>query len=248
MYNITRINDENVNEPLSLFKNSMKPFLKWAGGKTQLLPELKKYIPESFNKYIEPFLGGGALYFHLNATTPIISDLNEELIITYKAVKNNVDEIIDQLRKHKNEEEYYYLIRSLNPKELTNIERASRLIFMNKTCFNGLYRVNKKGNFNVPFGKRNGVFLNEELLRDASEFLQNTKILHANYLDVLSNEANEGDFIFLDPPYYPVGKFSDFTRYSMAFFYFADHVILEEEINKFVEMECYVNFQFICLN
>ncbi len=218
----------------------MKPFLKWAGGKSQLIPELEKYIPQSFNQYIEPFLGGGAFYFYLNPSSPIISDLNEELIITYEAVKQNVDELIDYLQTFRNEENYYYNIRSLNPENLTNIERAARVIFLNKTCFNGLYRVNKKGDFNVPFGKRNNEFLNEELLRDASNFLQNAEIIHANYLDVLSNKAKKGDFIFLDPPYYPVGKYSDFKRYTKDFFYHEDHLKLKNEFDRLVNLGCYV--------
>lgn len=240
MYNNAKVDEINVSEPLSLFKTSMKPFLKWAGGKSQLLPELEKYIPQSFNQYIEPFLGGGAFYFYLNPSAPIISDLNEELIITYEVVKQNVEELIVFLQTFKNEEEYYYNIRAQNPEDLTNIERAARLIFLNKTCFNGLYRVNKKGDFNVPFGKRNGEFLNEELLRDASEFLQNAKIINANYLDVLSNKAKKGDFIFLDPPYYPIGKYSDFKRYTKEFFYHDDHLELKKEFDRLVNLGCYV--------
>lgn len=240
MYNNAKIDEINVNEPLSLFKTSMKPFLKWAGGKSQLISELEKYIPQSFNQYIEPFLGGGAFYFYLNPSSPIISDLNEELIITYEAVKQNVEELIVLLKTFKNEEKYYYNIRSLNPENLTNIERAARLIFLNKTCFNGLYRVNKKGDFNVPFGKRNGGFLNEELLRDASDFLQNAEIINANYLDVLYNKAKKGDFIFLDPPYYPVGKYSDFKRYTKEFFYHEDHFELKKEFERLVNLGCSV--------
>lgn len=240
MYNNTKIDELNISEPIDLFKTSIKPFLKWAGGKSQLIPELIKYVPESFNQYIEPFLGSGALYFYLNPSSPIISDLNEELTITYETVKYNVEELIDLLRKYKNGEEFYYRIRSLNPKVLTNIERAARLIFMNKTCFNGLYRVNKKGEFNVPFGKRNGDFLNKELLRDANNFLQNAEIINANYLDVLIDNANKGDFIFLDPPYYPVGKYSDFKRYTKEFFYHEDHLKLKKEFDRLVNMGCYV--------
>ena len=231
-----------VNEPLGLFPTEVatKPFLKWAGGKTQLIPDLSKYIPTAFNKYIEPFIGGGAFFFYLNPNKAIIADSNEELITTYKAIRDNAEEIIKILDGYKNEETFFYKIRSLNPNKLSDPERAARLIYLNKTCFNGLYRVNKKGEFNVPYGKRNGEFLNIGQLRDSSEFLQNTKILHSDYLETLKNYAEEGDFIFLDPPYYPVGKYSDFKRYTKEFFYHDDHVILKEEFDRLVKMGCHV--------
>lgn len=229
-----------VSEPLSLFQNPIKPFLKWAGGKSQLLPKLEKYIPASFNKYIEPFIGGGALYFYINPSTPIISDLNEELIITYKTVKSNVEDIINILATYENNEDFYYKIRSINPSSINDIERAARLIYLNKTCFNGLYRVNKKGVFNVPYGKRNGEFLNKELLRDASNFLQNAIIINSDFLKTLSHYASEGDLVFLDPPYYPVGKYSDFKRYTKEFFYHEDHLKLRNEFDRLVNLGCYV--------
>ena len=141
---------------------------------------------------------------------------------------------------YKNEETFFYKIRALDPEELSKTERAARLIYLNKTCFNGLYRVNKKGQFNVPYGKRNGEFLNRELLRNSSEFLQNTEISHADYLKTLRQYAEKGDFIFLDPPYYPVGKYSDFKRYTKEFFYHDDHVNLKEEFDRLVEMGCHV--------
>jgi DNA adenine methylase len=231
-----------VKEALGLFPADVgiKPFLKWAGGKTQLISELLEYIPSSFNKYIEPFIGGGSFFFYLNPGKAIISDSNEELITTYKAVRDHVEDIIQILDGYKNKETFYYKIRALNPENLSEIERATRLIYLNKTCFNGLYRVNKKGQFNVPYGKRNGEFLNRELLRDSSEFLQNTEILHADYQETLEKYAEKGDFIFLDPPYYPVGKYSDFKRYTKEFFYHDDHVTLKEKFDRLVKMGCYV--------
>jgi len=231
-----------INEPLGLFPNevAIKPFLKWAGGKTQLIPELSKYVPGNFNKYIEPFVGGGAFFFYLNPEKAIISDSNEELIITYKAIRDSVEDIIEILDSYKNEESFFYKIRSLNPNNLSYTERAARLIYLNKTCFNGLHRVNKKGEFNVPYGKRNGEFLQREQLRDSSEFLQNVKILHNDYLTILKKYAETGDFIFLDPPYYPIGKYSDFKRYTKEFFYHDDHVILKEEFDRLIKMGCNV--------
>jgi len=231
-----------INEPLGFFPTEarIRPFLKWAGGKTQLISNLSEYIPIVFNKYIEPFIGGGAFFFYLNPTKSVISDSNEELIITYKEVRDNVEDIIIILEKYKNEESFFYKIRELNTTALSNAERAARLIYLNKTCFNGLYRVNKKGQFNVPFGKRSGEFLNRDLLRDSSEFLQHTEIIHSDYLNILKKYAEKNDFIFLDPPYYPVGKFSDFKRYTKEFFYHEDHLNLKKEFDRLVSLGCNV--------
>ncbi len=231
-----------VEEPLGLFPKeiSIKPFLKWAGGKTQLLSELQKYVPNNYNKYIEPFIGGGAMFFNLNSHESIISDSNEELIITYKEVKNNVEEVISHLENFEHNEEFYYNIRQRNPHDLDESLRAARLIYLNKTCFNGLYRVNKKGQFNVPYGKGKGNFLNREVLRNANEFLENTKIIKGDYLTVLQENAVEGDFIFLDPPYYPVGKYSDFQRYTKEFFYHEDQVRLRDEFIRLTDIGCKV--------
>lgn len=243
MYKVNQdLNISTVNEPLGLFPKDVgiKPFLKWAGGKTQLLTELHKYVPNNFNKYIEPFIGGGAMFFSLNPKESIISDSNEELVITYRQVKEDVENVIGHLETFENSEEFYYNIRSLNPIELEHSYRAARLIYLNKTCFNGLYRVNKKGQFNVPYGKGNGSFLNEEVLRNASEFLAETTIIKGDYLDVLTEFATEGDFIFLDPPYYPVGKYSDFKRYTKEFFYHEDQVQLKQEFDRLVNMGCKV--------
>ncbi|MFZ4544605.1 MAG: DNA adenine methylase [Saprospiraceae bacterium] len=232
----------SVNEPLGLFPKdvAIKPFLKWAGGKTQLLTELHKYVPNNFNKYIEPFIGGGALFFSLNPHESIIADSNEELVITYTQVKEDVENVIKHLETFEHSEEFYYNIRSLEPNELENSFRAARLIYLNKTCFNGLYRVNKKGQFNVPYGKGNGSFLNREVLRNASEFLVETTIIKGDYLDVLTQFATEGDFIFLDPPYYPVGKYSDFKRYTKEFFYHENQVQLKQEFDRLVNIGCKV--------
>lgn len=231
-----------VNDSLGLFPDevAIRPFLKWAGGKTQLLPELLKYTPDKFNNYIEPFIGGGAMFFNLNPDKAIISDSNEELIITYESVRDNVEGVIDVLQTYRNEEHFFYKIRSLDSVKLSKAERAARLIYLNKTCFNGLYRVNKKGEFNVPYGKKSGNFINREQLRDASEFLRNTTIVYSDYLDVLRKNAKKNDFIFLDPPYYPVGKYSDFQRYTKEFFYHDDHVSLKEEFDRLVKIGCFV--------
>ena len=218
-----------------------KPFLKWAGGKTQLLSVLRQYVPKNYNKYIEPFIGGGAMFFDLCPNKAIISDSNEDLIITYLEIKNNVFELIDNLKIHKNNEEYFYSIRALQTDSLNNLERASRLIYLNKTCFNGLYRVNKKDQFNVPFGKRkNPKICDEDVLITASSLLQNTEIICGDYKTVLRKNAEKGDFIFLDPPYDPVGEYSDFKRYTKDFFYKDDHVELKNEVDRLVNNNCHV--------
>lgn len=219
---------------------SIKPFLKWAGGKTQLLPELSNYIPKEYNKYIEPFIGGGAFYFHLNPSEAVIADLNYELVLTYKTIKNSVEDVISLLKTFKNEEAFYYGMRAKNPEKLSNIERSARLLYLNKTCFNGLYRVNKKGQFNVPYGKRSGNFFDSEVLRDASKFLQNTTIEFGDYSKTLKKYAQKGDFVFLDPPYYPVGKYGDFKRYTKEFFYHDDQLTLKEEFDRLVNLGCHV--------
>ncbi len=229
-------------EILTLFPefNGAKPFLKWAGGKSQLLPKLIKYIPQNYNQYIEPFIGGGALFFYLHPQNAIISDLNNELIITYQLVRDNIEQVITILETYKNDEKFYYKIRSLDPKTLTNVERAARLIYLNKTCFNGLYRVNKKGKFNVPYNKSNGNFLDKKALFDASYILKNSKIIHADYQEILNKYAKKGDFVFLDPPYFPVGKYSDFKRYTKEFFYTEDHKALKNEFDNLVKLGCFV--------
>ena len=217
-----------------------KPFLKWAGGKTQMISEILKFAPKNFNKYIEPFIGGGAVFFNLNHPKSIISDSNEELIITYKQVKNNIEEVVRILEKYNNNEEFFYKTRAMNINRISPSERAARLIYLNKTCFNGLFRVNKKGEFNVPYGKRAGSFLNKENLIGASFYLKDTDIYHSDYKDVLKKFAQKGDFIFLDPPYQPVGKYSDFKRYTKEFFYENDQIELSKIFKGLTDKGCYV--------
>jgi DNA adenine methylase len=221
-------------------KEPIKPILKWAGGKSQILNELLKYCPTKFNKYIEPFVGGGALFFSLAHPYSIISDLNEELIITYQQIQSNVEEVISILTSYRNEEDFFYQVRAQNVNRLSYSERAARLIFLNKTCFNGLYRVNKSGEFNVPYGKRKSSFLNEQSLILAASYLQKVTIIHSDYKSVLNEYAREGDFIFLDPPYQPVGKYSDFKRYTKEFFYENNQKELSMIFKQLVDQGCFV--------
>ena len=215
-----------------------KPFLKWAGGKTQLIPEILKYSPTKFNKYIEPFIGGGALFFNLRHEKSIIADLNEELIISYERVKNNVHEVISILETYNNNEEFFYKIRGTKPSTLSECERAARLIYLNKTCFNGLYRVNQQGQFNVPIGSSlNRLICDEHTIRSASKILKNITIQESDFETSVRN-AKSGDFIYLDPPYYPISINSDFTRYTKEKFYQEDQIRLKKEIDRLSKIGC----------
>ncbi len=219
-----------------------KPFVKWAGGKRQLLKQLVFFAPTKFNRYFEPFVGGGALFFKLMPSIAIISDANYELINAYKVIRDNVEELIESLKKHRNEEDYFYKIRALDPNQLSPVERASRFIFLNKTCFNGLYRENSKGEFNVPFGKyKKPKICDENNLRAVSKFLNsiNLKILHADYKEVCSF-PEKGDFVYLDPPYIPVSKTANFTTYLSLGFSEEEHKVLSSVFKELDKKGCFV--------
>lgn len=221
--------------------NRAKPVLKWAGGKTQLVNELKKRAPRRFKKYIEPFFGGGALFFALDPQNAVISDINPELISMYQAICDDVDQVIDSLQAMKNEEDYFYEMRSKDWRSLTRFEAAARTIYLNRTCYNGLYRVNKSGQFNVPFGKyKNPRILDVNNLLEVAKRLRNVKIVEGDYKTVLREFAAEGDFVFLDPPYMPISKYSDFKRYTKEQFSEQDHVELAGEVRRLADLGCNV--------
>lgn len=218
-----------------------KPILKWAGGKTQIINELMAKAPKHFNRYIEPFVGGGAMFFAVHPREGVIADANPEIINLYKCIADNVELVINYLQNFKNTEEEFYSVRKLNFSELEREYAAARTIFLNRTCFNGLYRVNKQGQFNVPYGKyKNPKICQPEMLRAVSNALQGIEILCGDYKDVLSKTAKSGDFIFLDPPYLPVSKYSDFKRYTKEQFYEEDHRELAEEVKRLQELGCHV--------
>lgn len=219
---------------------TIKPFLKWAGGKTQILTSLMGLLPRDYNNYIEPFVGAGALFFSVKPRLGIISDLNYELIITYRAIQADVESVIESLLTLKPDEKTYYQVRSIDPETLSFPYRAARMIYLNKTCYNGLYRVNKRGFFNVPYGKRSMVSYNLDNIRKASLLLKSTKVLHGDYLSVLQEHAEFGDLVFLDPPYHPVSKYSDFKRYTKEFFYEEDQIKLKQEFCRLVDLGCHV--------
>lgn len=217
-----------------------QPFLKWAGGKTQLLNELIKRVPAKYNVYFEPFIGGGALYFAIAPDEAVIADINDDLVNAYLVVRDNPDELLEALSKYKNEKDFYYSVRSQDQNKLSEVERAARLIYMNRTCFNGLYRVNKSGQFNVPFANyKNPNFIQTDRILAASEVLQNTDVHKAGFDKVLA-EAKAGDFIYLDPPYYPKDVYSDFKRYNKEQFHTNDHERLAELYNELTERGCLV--------
>lgn len=224
--------------PLDL---ATRPLLKWAGGKTQLLPELLAKAPKKFGKYIEPFFGGGALYFALRPGDGVVADSNPELINLYRSVAKSVEIVIERLRSCLNTEDAFYVMRALDWTKMDPADAAARTIFLNRTCFNGLYRVNKSGGFNVPFGRyKNPKILDEDALRAASVLLGKSTIVQGNYKTVLAEHAAPGDFVFLDPPYLPISKFSDFKRYTKEQFYEEDHHELAQEVNRLQQMGCHV--------
>ncbi len=224
----------------------VKPVVKWAGGKTKLLNQLSMYLPAVFNNYHEPFLGGGALFFYLfpeikkrNACA-YLSDSVEELINLYKIIKDRVEELITISKNHIYDQKYYYDIRSLDPARLSDLQRASRMLYLNKTCFNGLYRVNSRGQFNVSFGDyTNPVIVNSEALRGASAAFQSARLAAGDFKLVLKNAA-AGDFIYLDPPYVPLSATSNFTGYTAGSFSMADHRRLRDVFKALSARGCYV--------
>ena len=227
-----------IKQPISV---SAKPILKWAGGKTQMLSELLPKVPASYGKYIEPFLGGGAMFFALQPENAIIADSNPELINMYRQVAEHIDEVIEYLSKYRNTSEMFYAVRALDWTRLPKPEAAARTIYLNRTCFNGLFRVNKRGQFNVPFGKyASPKICDIEGLYAASAALKKADIICGDYLSVLERYAQPNDFIFLDPPYLPISEYADFKRYTKEQFYEEDHVELAKAIMRLHELGCHV--------
>lgn len=191
-----------------------KPFVKWAGGKGQIVEQLAAHMPEKYSAYHEPFVGGGALFFHLCPKKAYLSDLNEELVNAFLIVKSDCEKLLESLKKHENSAEYYYRIRALDPGSLDPLERASRFIYLNKTCYNGLYRVNRRGRFNVPFGRyKSPAYADESQLRLASTALQNADVRVADF-EIVLDQAKAGDFVYFDPPYQPISETANFTNYT----------------------------------
>jgi DNA adenine methylase len=213
-----------------MIKNDIfpKPFIKWAGGKTKLIPHIIPLIDQDKFNYYEPFLGGGALFFHLIKTKRIkrayLNDINVDLINAYAVIKSSVDDLLLEFKdlKYKNNKEKYLEIRSLNTSSLDDVQKAARFIYLNRTCFNGLYRVNKQNQFNVPFGKYSKEFsINEEHLRSISQSLKNATLSSIDFRKFLK-KVRGSSVVYFDPPYLPIKKDS-FTEYTENGFSLKDH-------------------------
>lgn len=201
------------------------PFVKWVGGKRQLLDEIIPLLPKHFTTYCEPFLGGGAVLFSIQPSKAIVSDLNIDLITAYEVIRDDVEALIESLKKHENTTEYFYAVRDMDMDKtsyqaLSRIEKASRLIYLNKTCFNGLFRVNSSGEFNSPFGHyKNPNIVNEPVLRAVSKYFNASSITFysEDFSETLSR-IGKGGFVYLDPPYNPISDTASFTGYNKGGF------------------------------
>ena len=229
----------------------MKPIIKWVGGKGGNLPYIRDRLPKEFNTYYEPFLGGAAVLLDLNPANAVVNDINPELINMYLQIKNNVEEVIDWLdiinecrEKADDKKQYYYVERQMFNEHLGERGgaevpwQAARFVYLNKHCFNGLYRVNSKGEFNVPFnGKVSGKFFDPDHLRELSSRLQNIRILNTDF-EAAVKDASVGDFVFFDSPYAPITATS-FTDYTKEGFSYEDHVRLAKVFKELTNRGCY---------
>ena len=206
-----------------------RPFLKWAGGKGRLIQQYIPFFPRHFSTYYEPFLGGGAVFFHLLPTRSFLMDINPELVNVYCCVRDHVEALISLLELHRDRHcaEYYYQVRSQAVG--SSVERAARLIYLNKTCFNGLYRENSKGQFNVPMGSyKNPAVCDPELLQAASVALRSAEVELQSFEAILNYATSSNDFVYFDPPYYPLSATSKFTSYNRDAFTLDDQIRLRD--------------------
>lgn len=242
--------DANITVPSPTLPNARdaKPFVKWVGGKQQLLTQFEAFYPKDFKRYFEPFVGGGAVFFHFwnKRRLPdqvFLFDNNGELVNVYCTIRDRLQELINLLSTYKtnHNKEYYYKIRNLDrqPVKLGDIERAARTIYLNRTCYNGLYRVNSKGQFNVPIGSyKNPEILFKKVLQSASEALQNVCVEVKDFREVV-NLAHPGDFFYFDPPYDPVSNTASFTSYTANSFRDQDQKDLAAVFTRLTDMGCY---------
>lgn len=225
----------------------LKPFLRWAGGKTWLLKDIYKYLPEKFNNYYEPFLGGGSVYIHLKSIGKIqneafLSDRNTDLINAYNVIKSNSTELIRILKDYKNEKEFYYFLR--DQKFSNNIQKAAQFIFLNRTSFNGIYRVNLKGEYNVPYG-----FKSYKILFDFDNLLKltdtfNDATFNSCDFEETLEKVQKGDLIFLDPPYTVAHENNGFIKYNQKIFAWED----QERLAEYIELIKAKGVYFILTN
>ncbi|MBD2081490.1 DNA adenine methylase [Leptolyngbya sp. FACHB-17] len=218
-----------------------RPFIKWAGGKNQLISQYVSYFPKRYQNYYEPFVGGGAIFFHLQPATSLLIDINLELVNVYRCVRDQVEELINRLEQHHQQHcpEHYYQVRAQIAASDdwfyagNNVDRAARLIYLNKTCFNGLYRENSKGHFNVPIGsyKKPGIY-DPEVLRADSIALSTAEIKPGSFDQVLQSAHSSNDFVYFDPPYYPISSTSNFTAYNRYSFSEDQQVQLRDVVTE----------------
>lgn len=222
----------------NLVKNYQKPFLRWAGGKSWLVKHLDSILLNTtFNNYHEPFIGGGAIFFALSIPQKsFLSDTNEELINTYLAIKNSPEQVINILKEYENNQNFYYRLR--DSVFCDEFQRAARFIYLNQTSYNGLYRVNQKGKYNVPYGYRKKNFLDEQTLLEASKKLQFSSIISCDFMSTLTN-IEKGDLVFLDPPYTVSHNNNGFIKYNQKLFSLDDQIRLSEFINKIKSIGAY---------
>ena len=209
--------------------SKVEPFLKWAGGKRWLVNCHRDIFPSEFRRYIEPFLGSGATYFGLQPRKAILGDINSELVEVYETIKYHWEEVIRMLKRHQNRhsKEYYYHLRSSRPRSAWG--RAARFIYLNRTCWNGLYRVNKNGQFNVPIGTRSSVLLNSDDFESTAKLLKNAKLIGGDFKNVI-DKAKSGDFIFVDPPYTVQHNYNNFVKYNEKLFVWPDQIRLKDSL------------------
>lgn len=208
-----------------------EPFIKWLGGKQALTPQLLPHFPKAYGRYIEPFIGGGAIFFSLEHPVSVIADQNEWLIDTYKAIRDDWRAVAKKLGSLPNTKDDFLRIRAIQPSSLSLTERAAHFIYLNKTCFRGLFRVNRKGQFNVPYGAYDRRYFDPENLHAVSEALKGATILKGDFESAVIG-AEEGDFIYFDPPYYKLGGYADFNRYTSGQFRECDHLRLASVCNE----------------
>jgi DNA adenine methylase len=211
---------------------SGRPFIKWAGGKRQLLPALIPNVPRRYGRYFEPFVGGGALFFSLAPPRAVLADVNERLIRTYKGIRDDVDTVIRLLGRYPHEAKFFYRFREDDVDSRTDAEVAAWFIYLNKTSYNGLYRVNRDNRYNVPFGRyANPNICDERTLRSCSAALAGVEPIVADF-EVAVESAKRGDFVYFDPPYFPLSATSSFTSYTSEAFGEAEHVRLRDTAHK----------------
>lgn len=229
-------------------KVTLQPFTKWTGGKRQLLPVIRELIPKTYNRYFEPFVGGGALFFDLAPKDAVINDFNAELINCYQQIKDNPQELIEILKVHQeyNSKEYYLDLRSADRDEridmMSEVQRAARILYMLRVNFNGLYRVNSKNQFNVPYGRyKNPKIVDEELISAISVYINNNQLeIKVGDFEKAIVDVRTGDFVYFDPPYIPLSETSAFTSYTHEGFSFADQVRLRDAFKRLSDTGAYV--------